>query len=403
MTGKRVVGGNGVRSWRVWWSRAKVYWPALVWMAALAAFVFMYVSSGPAATMTGVVDVVRESIAPLETARLSKIHVNVGDHVRTGDLVASLDTSIVDSELLFNRTQLVMDGLQIERQFTSAVVDAERDLQTATFGRTTLEVELKAVEDEMRQLEMRLAKRLINEETLSPWRVRKLTLQRELSQYPERVRLLERQLDSARVLRDRMQSYFDRPEGSERGAEIEALQLSPKARRDSIDILKMRRENYFLRARQDGVVSRIGKEPGEVVQAGEAVLSLVVTGGQRIIAFVPEAHAHSASIGSDVVISRSNGQPRKVRGTVLAMGPEIQTLPSGLGSAPGRAVRGRRIVLRPHEHDVFLPGESVSIRQPGSFWHRSDSAIAETGGPVGIRRNRGARGNGRINIEVASD
>jgi multidrug resistance efflux pump len=389
--------------WRVWWSRAKLQWPALVWIGALAAFVLMFVISGPAASMTGVVDVVRESIAPLETARLSIVHVSVGDPVKAGDLVASLDTSIVDSELLFSQTQLVMDGLQIERQFTSAVVDAERDLQSSMFERTTLEVELKAVEDEMKQLEARLAKRLISEETLSPWRVRKLTLQRELSQFPERIRMLERQFDSAQALRDRMQSYFDRADGADRPAEIDSLKLSPKARRDTIDILKMRRENYFLRAGQDGVVSRIDKEPGEVVQAGEPVLSLVVSGAQRIIAFVPEAHAHSASIGSEVLISRASGHSRKVSGTVLAMGPEIQTLPSGFGPVPSQEIRGRRIVLRPNQHDVFLPGESVSIKQPGFFRPRPDRALAKSLEPEDAAEGSGIELGDTGIMEVARD
>ena len=356
----------------VWWIRTKEQWPILIWLVALVAFVVMSLSSEPAGAIRGVVDVVHETVAPLETGRIRAMYLHVGDPVKAGDIVASLDTSLIDSELLFKRTQLVMEGLQIQRQFASSVVNAERDLQLAMFTRDATKIELAAVEREIQQLETRLDKRLIHEETVSPWRVRRLTLQQELAHYPKRIQLLEHQLESARTLTEQMQSYVNVPDNIETNFRSDDLEAKPTLIRHGINSLKMRRNNHFIRAQHDGVISSIEKEPGEVVQAGEPILSLVVDCMQQIVAFVPEAQAHNMHIGSEVVCSRMGQKRTKVKGTLLAMAPEIQPLPANIGSVSGAMIRGRRIMLQPHQHNIFLPGESVSIREHRTVWWQHD-------------------------------
>ena len=72
--------------------------------------------------MSGTVESLREQAAPLETARLKAVHVIVGQEVRAGQLLVEMDTSILDAEL-------VMEKLQEDRRFASAMADVETALQ----------------------------------------------------------------------------------------------------------------------------------------------------------------------------------------------------------------------------------------------------------------------------------
>src|SRR5690606_19164184 len=95
------------------WSRMKLRWPFLVWLAAVGAGLYLYQHSSQSYTLNGVMDIERYKIAPLETARLLSLTVQPGQAVMKGDILARMDPSLLDSELELER-------LQLHRQFMAS-------------------------------------------------------------------------------------------------------------------------------------------------------------------------------------------------------------------------------------------------------------------------------------------
>lgn len=365
----------------VWWSRLKLKWPVLVWIAAVVAAWILFTRGGSTQPLTGVVDVVRESVSPLETSRLQAVYVRPGDPVSAGDLLAEMDTTLLDAEMAFER-------LEVQRQFQRAVLTAATDLHNARTQQARDEAELQALDVEVKRFEDLLARNLVDGQLVARLRVQRQALARAVELHPATVQLLDEQWKESRALQREAEATF--------GSEAETSPATPsdgpsplaQAAGNRLGLLKQRHDLYVLRARQDGVVSRIEKEPGEVVQAGEPILSLVVEGSQFVIGFLPEWDAYAVEVGREAVLRRPTGRrDEEVPATVTALGPEILALPGRVSPVPGQTMRGRRIILVPHDPNIFLPGESVSIHVFEPWWkgwgrHARRGDEGEDGGGV---------------------
>ncbi|MBU0677004.1 MAG: HlyD family secretion protein, partial [Verrucomicrobia bacterium] len=131
-------------------------------------------------------------------------------------------------------------------------------------------------------------------------------------------------------------------------------------------LLQLKKDSFMLRASADGYISRVLHVQGEVIPAGESVVTVVVKGSTQIIGFLPEIQAHDISVGMKADILHPTRKLPPLSATVTAMGPEILPLPGRVSPVPGQVVRGRRVILVPDEETDFLPGEAVSIQILGS-------------------------------------
>jgi len=83
--------------WR--WRRIVNSWPFFAWLGVIALAVYFYTRSTQFGMLPGAAQTVHHDIAPLQTARLKEIYVKIGDHVTNGQLVAQMDTTLVDVQL----------------------------------------------------------------------------------------------------------------------------------------------------------------------------------------------------------------------------------------------------------------------------------------------------------------
>lgn len=335
------------------WSRFKARWPLLVWLLAIGGAVFFYFHGGQFGGMTGFVDTTREEVGPLETARLKALSVTIGQRVAAGDVLAAMDTTLLD-------TQMAVEKLQIDRQFAAAVSRAEAALRDARVRQAEAAGELEVLSGEIERMDQLLAKQLIDAQMVSRLRARHGALSQALQFYPEMIRGLEDDLDRARRRMETMEAELVTGTAAPATNMAGQADLDLEESKQRLGLLDLRRQSYVLRAGANGIVSRIDHQPGDVVQAGIPILSLVVDGVQRFVGFLPEYSAHEVTEGMEAYVSRTAGGPI-VRARVLAAIPEILNLPNRVNPFPAMPVHGRRVVLAPEEPNDLLPGEGVSI------------------------------------------
>jgi len=96
--------------------------PVLVWIACLAGVIWLYQDVGGSNRVLGFAHGVEYPIAPLAPARVSNIAVDVGEAVVSGQVVATLDTTEIDDEILVERAKRAQAVARLE----AAVEEAKR-------------------------------------------------------------------------------------------------------------------------------------------------------------------------------------------------------------------------------------------------------------------------------------
>ncbi|MGD9873537.1 MAG: HlyD family secretion protein [Kiritimatiellia bacterium] len=359
------------------WHRVIRNWPVLAWLLAIAAACFLYGRSARFGNLTGTVDSVVEAVAPLDTARLISIDVELGQHVKAGDILARLDTTVLDAELaeyevarVESEGSMARDMLQMIRQFETAVKEAESLLAQTRMEQQGARGELDQLKKEYSRLLPLIEKRTVTEDAVAEIRPRMAALEEMTKSYPGLISIAEEQLQSARRDRDQLIEWI----GMKKGEDIaDAIARKMQARTDVLEESRAFRErernNYVLRAANDGIVATIWGDPGEVIAAGIPVIRLVQEKSSRVLGYLPEVYVDSMKVGQKAWVWRnSSGSGSRVPAEVVAVSPEVNDLPTRMSPFANQIVRGRRVVLKLLKENDLVPGESVQIRTDSGRW-----------------------------------
>ena len=355
---------------RPWWKGARQWWPLLVFIGFTVLAVVLYSNGGQYRVMSGTAERIVETIAPLETARVLSVEVKVGDRVEAGDIIAQLDTSIIDAEsavlkerIVQSRLESQLERLTRERQFSSALQKAEQELRNADMQFKIDTIEHKALLEEISRLEPLLKQQLINAEALVAKRSRELVLREVLKLSPGNLSALRDEVKRARLQRE---SALQRLE------EMKTIVSSTTTDEEegAVNLINIRRKGYTLRALQGGVIAEVDRRAGDVVESGGAIASVLIDGPSRIVGFLPEGNLSAIAIGTPANIypTASINDVGVVSAHVVQISPAVYSLPERVSPIRGQVVRGRRVTLALDEDAQLVPGETVSIEIESSLF-----------------------------------
>jgi multidrug resistance efflux pump len=329
----------------------------------------LYSNGGQYRVMSGTAERIVETIAPLEPARVVSVEVKVGDRVEAGDIIAQLDTSIIDAEsavlkerIVQSRLESQLEQLTLERQFASALQKAEQELRNADMQFKIDTIEHKALLDEISRLEPLLKQQLVNVEALVAKRSRELVLREVLKLSPDNLSALRDEVERARLQRE---SALQRLE------EMKTIISSTTTDdEEAVNLINIRRKGYTLRALQAGVIAEVDRRAGDVVESGGAIASVLIDGPSRIVGFLPEGNLSAIAIGTPANIypTASIRDVGVVSAHVVQISPAVYTLPARVSPVRGQVVRGRRVTLALDEDAHLVPGETVSIEIESSLF-----------------------------------
>lgn len=352
---------------RPWWKFARNWWPLLVFVLIVLMAYSLYRNGGKYRVMSGTAERIIESVSPLETARITELVVEVGDRVKAGDVIVQLETAIIDAEGAVLRQQIEQSSLEtrleqltLERQFSSALQDAEQALREADMEYKLSKVEHAALVEEIKRLEPLFNQQLIQAELFVTKKAREEVLGESLKLMPANLEALKAEVARAEAQKASAMARL--------GEMNEAV--SEEKANEAIKLLEARRDRYTLRAQRDGVVSGIEHQPGDVVQTGVPIVSILVDGPIRIVGFLPENNLSSISIGTTANIypTVSMSEIGVISARVAQISPAVYSLPGRASPIRGQAVRGRRVTFELEEQVALVPGETVSIEIEASLF-----------------------------------
>src|SRR5207248_1931915 len=117
------------------------------------------------------------------------------------------------------------------------------------------------------------------------------------------------------------------------------------------------------RAPAAGTVASIDRHPGEVVNAGSSVLTVVAQGGGLVRVDVPEQEADAIQVGARATLHRGAWlKGDSMEGTVVSVSPAVTQADDRARWSPHIPTWGRPVMIKVDQAPSFLSGEAFDVR-----------------------------------------
>lgn len=325
---------------------------------------------------TGVVDTESETVGAIANARIVSVDVQPGQRVNAGDVLVRLDPADRNLDLAMQEARLLdveqsvmqyEQGLlryretlqESERRCRSVVEEASVALEAEKMNRVRDQAELSSLKAEVARLQPLVEKRLVSEMELSSLRPKIAALEQTLTQYAPLIEALQKRCELANK---------DLKEVGELLASLG--QPATEARKESMRRLTqayqqtVKNDPCVLKASRAGVVSRVQRQAGDVVKAGDPIVRVASLNSMYITGLLSQQQLVRIAVGDRLQVYPLGDAGRSPAvAQVEAVDPEVLDLLDPFNPVPRFSVRGRRVRLRVLDEAVGLvPGETVSLQ-----------------------------------------
>jgi multidrug resistance efflux pump len=349
----------------------------LVLFALIPVFLWQQTQSAAAYRSPGVVEGEAETVGAVQPARILSIEVQLGQRVKPGDVLVRLDPADRTLDVAMQEARLAdfeqsllryeqdvaryKQTLQeSERRCNQAVQESAVELETAKMNCAAGVAELAGLQAEIKRLQPLIEKRLVSELELSSLRPKAQALEQTVARYIPLIEILQKRYDLA--VKDQQEvrallASLDAPSAAD-PLKASMRQVAQTCRQAA------KAEPFVLRASRTGVVSRVQRQTGDVVVAGEPIVRVASTCPLYIIGMLTQRQLTGLAVGDKLeVIRKTAGGQQTFKAEVETLEAEVMDLLDPFNPAPRFPVRGRRVRLRLLDASGSLvPGEAVTLQ-----------------------------------------
>ena len=325
----------------------------------------------------GLVESETETVGPIETARILAIDVQPGQRVKAGDVLVRLDSADRALDMAMNAARLkdYEQGLlryeqgaaryrqnlqETERRSRQAVQEAAVALESERMNRVRDAAELAGLKTEVARLQPLVDRRLVSETELSSLRPKAQALEQTVAQYAPLIDALQQRQEQA--LKDLTEVQRLLAAAAAEGSPADPIASSMREAATTCRIAA-EKDPAVLCASRSGIVSRVLRQPGDVVVAGEPVVRVASASSLYITGLLSQRQSEGLTVGDKLRVTRAAaGRPAKLTAQIETIEPEVMDLLDPFNPVPRFPLRGRRVRLRVlDENNALVPGETVTL------------------------------------------
>ena len=309
-------------------------------VAAVSFLVFRGDSEGATLFASGTVESTEADLGFQAPGRLGAVLVREGDAVAAGDALARLDAAELEARLDAARSQA--DG----QRAVLAELEAGGRGEERAQGRAAVRAARERVEDADRDLSRARALHeggAVSRESLDKAQTARALAVAALEQAQEQLRVIESGARPERV-----------------AAQRAALASAEAAVRQAEALL----DNATIRAPFAGRVTIRHREPGETVQPGQPVITLMNPSDRWVRIYIPEDRIGAVSIGQGASIVSDTYPDRRFEGRVVHIAREAEFTPRNVQTREERVklVYAVRVAIAGDESLILKPGIPADVR-----------------------------------------
>lgn len=273
---------------------------------------------------TGTLEVIEVDVAPLTPARVVRVWRNEGDTVRAGDTLVSLTQSTIQADVSARRARVALAEAQL------------RDLQAGARP-----AEIAAAEAELRGAESDLARTIADRDRIT-------ALLRTGGVSTQEADAIRSAATVAEARRDRARDALRLIREGSRPQRIAAARAEVENARASLAAAEQAASDLVLVAPVNGVVMLRSAEPGEVIAAGMAAMTIGELAAPYVRIYLNQTLLPGVKLGAraEGVLDGTPGM--RFVGSVVAINPKAEFTP--------------RVALTDDERADLLFGVKVAFR-----------------------------------------
>ncbi|MFC4625364.1 HlyD family secretion protein [Daeguia caeni] len=316
------------------------------------------------ASGNGRIEAVEIDVSTKTAGRVREILAREGTFVKAGDVLARMDTDLLDSQRKQAEAQLRRAEIGVETAHALvAQRNAERAAADATVAQT--EAQLDAANRRLARSEQLTASRTVSQQVLDNDRAAAKAAEAAVNQAKAQLAATEAAIGAAK-------------------AQVVDAEAAVEAARAAIAAIEVQINDATLRAPTDGRVQYRVAEPGEVLGSGGRVLSMVDLNDVYMTFFLPTAQAGRVAIGADARIVLDAAPQYVIPASISFVSDVAQFTPKTVETEEERQKLMFRVkakvpeeLLRKYVQQVKtgLPGVAYVKLDPNAEW---PSHLAET-------------------------
>jgi HlyD family secretion protein len=289
---------------------------------------------------SGTVEATTADLGFMVAGRIAEVSVREGDRVRGGQVLARLDAAVLEARVEAATAQLAA------ARATLAELDAGSRTEEVAQGRAAVRAAERRLEDAVRDLAR--SRRLfdggaISRESLDRAETAHALAEAALDQAREQLRVLETGPRPERIAAQR--------------ATVEAAVAAVRQAEAALGYAT-------IRAPFDGQVTIRHREPGEAVQPGAPVLTVMDPDDRWVRIYVPETRMGAIGIGQTAAILSDTYRGREYAGRVVFVASEAEFTPRNVQTREERVklVYAVRVQVLDDPAFELKPGMPADVR-----------------------------------------
>ncbi len=351
----------------------------MVWCTAIGALLYLASLEGHGFRVAGYVESRSYRVASLSSGRVGTIAVQLQQDVEAGQVLLSLECD--ETALAVRAATAELKRLRAERARTAAALQDGRADQAITYRteqrRFTsdcdqarlelLRAQTLLAEDESRleRLDVELTKLTeLGAELVAPDRLQDKQLLRDT--LATRVQGNRSLVSEHRALLERATLRADEFAATTPTMRDIAIELAPHdeaiaAQQAHIESLRLAERELVLRAPTAGRVAAILRRKGEVIAAGEAVMTVIEHEPSAVVAHLPEEFVQRVTPGTEAVLFRRGSRAAAFEAVVMHTGSEVERLPERADATSATPRWGFAVHLSCPTGRGFVHGEEFTV------------------------------------------
>lgn len=308
------------------------------------------------ASIPAYVESVDHAVAPVVTGRIVEVRVKLGEAVKAGQVLLTLEDRAVRLEhdrVLSELAQLEADLAAQESIQKGQLVEGVLRSSSALADESAARSEADSLRTELERVERLRAEKLVDAAT-------ETAIRRDYLAAAARVKVFERRRAQLPELYASRGATAVQAQTDER---VQPFREALKAKRASVAELDWQLAQYEVRAPVDGIVGLLAHPIGDVVTAGTEVVRVVRGRPGHLVATVPEERARGLAPGLALTVRASRGlMSQKLVGRVVEVGPSVEQLPVRSWLSPQWPRWGRRAVIQVEGEVQWQAGERLYVQ-----------------------------------------
>lgn len=325
-------------------------------------------------------------VMPKVSGRILSLFVEEGSRVNAGDIIAQIEHSELDAQILQSKAQLsiAQSNLQllVNGPLKTQITQAQASVRQAEYNVAQIKVNLSHSKSELERYKKLLSQSAITKQQYD-------TYESQTDAIVEQYESAKQQVISAKAS---LKALID----GNRVEQISGGRGQVSQANASIKLLETQLSNYTIKAPISGVITKKSLEQGSMASQSSSIVTLSDTSNPEIEMNIPEKQILNISLGQ-VVEMKSSAFPNKtIKVKIKEISPIVDSqtrlvkvkasinsdLPLKIGM-----MFDCQIILRENNDSILLPGEALLTEGSKTYVYiAKNNKVEERNVKVGVQR-----------------